>query len=96
MDSGRSSRGGLGIGAATVAQVALLAWIAGLGASGVAAAVAIGAIGAATLVPAALRRAPDAVVTATAAAVAGHARKRLDLVGSRQPSPRGLVYASVR
>ena len=45
-----------------IAQVALLAWIAGLGAGGVAAAVAIGAIGAATLMPAALRRAPEATV----------------------------------
>jgi hypothetical protein len=62
MDSGRSSRGGHGIEAATIAQVALLAWIAGLGASGVAAAVAIGAIGAATLIPAALRRVPEATV----------------------------------
>jgi len=44
------------------AQVALLAWIAGLCAGGVAATVAIGVIGAATLIPAALRRAPEATV----------------------------------
>jgi hypothetical protein len=48
------------------AQVALLARIAGLDAGGVAAAVAIGAIGTAMLVPAALRRAPEAAVMLTA------------------------------
>jgi len=62
MEPGRSSRGGLGIGAALTAQVALLARIAGLDAGGVAATVAIGVIGAATLIPAALRRAPEATV----------------------------------